>query len=156
MISIKIPGFKELKLRHLVLDFNGTLAVDGKLLKGVAEKLNKLATRLEVHIITADTFGKVKAEVKKINCTLEIICGGDQQKQKLAYINKLGADSTAAVGNGRNDQQMLKQASLGIALMQKEGASAETFMVADVVCSDILDALELLENPLRLIATLRN
>ena len=28
------PGFRKLELTHLVLDYNGTLAVDGKLLPG--------------------------------------------------------------------------------------------------------------------------
>lgn len=61
MISIKIPGFKELHLSFLVLDFNGTLATDGKIIKGVTENLNKLASKLKIHVITADTFGKAKA-----------------------------------------------------------------------------------------------
>jgi soluble P-type ATPase len=155
MIIQKIPGFKELQLRYLVLDFNGTLAVDGKLIKGVAEKLNELAKHLEIHVITADTFGKAKEQVKKIKCTLTIINKGDQQALKLGYIKKLGAGKVVAIGNGRNDKLMLKQSALGIALIQKEGVSVETLQSADVVCTDILDALELLENPLRLKATLR-
>ena len=55
----------------------------------------------------------------------------------------------------RNDRLMLKEAALGIAVILKEGASAESVAAADVVCTDIVAALELLQNPLRLIATLR-
>ena len=36
MIEIDIPGYKTLHLEHLVLDYNGTLAVDGVLIDGVA------------------------------------------------------------------------------------------------------------------------
>ena len=50
---------------------------------------------------------------------------------------------------------MLQQSALGIALLQAEGAAAQTVMSADVVATNILDALALLTNPLRLVATLR-
>ena len=35
MIAIDIPGYKKIELAHLVLDYNGTLAIDGKLIDGV-------------------------------------------------------------------------------------------------------------------------
>jgi len=50
---------------------------------------------------------------------------------------------------------MLKASALGVAIVSKEGAAFETLSSADVVCTDILSALSLLSNPLRLIATLR-
>ncbi|HNW97914.1 MAG TPA: HAD hydrolase family protein [Bacteroidales bacterium] len=155
MISINIPGVKELQLCFLVLDFNGTLAFDGNLLEGVAEKLNVLAADLEIHVITADTFGKAKAQFKNIKCKVKIIEGEEQQSQKLDFIAQLGADEVVAIGNGKNDALMLKHAALGIAIIQKEGIAGETLLSADVVCNDILDALDLLDNPLRLTATLR-
>jgi soluble P-type ATPase len=40
-------------------------------------------------------------------------------------------------------------------VIQKEGASARALMNADIVCNSIVDALELLTNPLRIVATLR-
>lgn len=150
-----IPGSRELHLEFLVLDFNGTLAADGKLLKGVTEILNELSSKLNVHVITADTFGKAKQQLKNIKCKTVIISKDEQQSQKLDYIAQLGAESVVAIGNGRNDALMLKHAALGIGLIQKEGACSETLMNADVVCTNIIDALELLTNPLRLKATLR-
>lgn len=155
MISINIPGVKELQLCFLVLDFNGTLAFDGNLLEGVAEKLNELSAKLQIHVITADTFGKVKTHLKNVKCKVEIIKGEEQQSQKLDFIAQLGADNVVAIGNGKNDALMLKHAALGIAVIQKEGIAGETLLSADVVCNDILDALDLLDNPLRLTATLR-
>ena len=61
-----------------------------------------------------------------------------------------------AVGNGRNDRLMLKEAALGIALLQAEGAAGEALLAADVVAPDILAALDLLLAPDGLIATLRS
>jgi len=43
MIELTVPGFGALRLEHLVLDYNGTLAVDGKLLPGVRDALGALA-----------------------------------------------------------------------------------------------------------------
>ena len=57
MLEIDISGFGSVKLKHLVSDFTGTLSVNGKLLPGVKEQLNKIADLLAVHILTSDTFG---------------------------------------------------------------------------------------------------
>ena len=42
MIVIEIPGREPLKINHVVLDYNGTAAVDGMLLKGVKERIARL------------------------------------------------------------------------------------------------------------------
>jgi soluble P-type ATPase len=60
------------------------------------------------------------------------------------------------VGNGRNDRLMLQEAIIGIAVTQEEGASAATLQNADVVCQSIRDALALLLNTTRMVATLRS
>ena len=70
-------------------------------------------------------------------------------------LKHLGASLTVCIGNGRNDCLMIEAAALGIALVQREGAASAAILAADVVMSDILDALDLLISPLRLIATLR-
>jgi len=155
MIDIDIPGYKTLQLEHLVLDYNGTLALDGMLIDGVAEILAALSTQLEIHVITADTFGQVKAALAGLPCRVSILPPGQQDTGKLTYVGQLGLDRTVCIGNGRNDRLMLQQSALGIVLLQGEGAAAQTLMSADVVATDILDALELLTNPLRLVATLR-
>lgn len=141
---------------HLVLDYNGTLAIDGTMIPGVKELLNSLGTVLEIHIITADTFGSIAGNIADIRCTLDIIARDSQQEQKSEFIESLGKNSVIAIGNGVNDALMLKKAALSIAVIQKEGASPKTIENADVICTSILDALELLKNPLRLNATLRN
>ena len=156
MISIDIPGFRTINLVHLVMDYNGTLAVDGMLLPGVAEVLKNLASQINIHVITADTFGMVKEQLKGLPVEITITPMEDQAGAKLRFISELGTDSVVAIGNGRNDRKMLEAATLGIAVIQTEGSAAETLTGADVVSPGILEALELLLNPKRLIATLRS
>ena len=156
MIELEIPGYGQLALKYLVMDYNGTLAVDGKLIEGVENRLVELAEYLEIHVITADTFGLVKNYLESFPLTLKIISSAEQGKQKWQYVRQLGAEQTVAIGNGRNDRLMLKEAKLGIATIQGEGASLESIQSADIVVNHINDALDLLRNNLRLTATLRD
>ena len=153
---IKIPGNKDLQLEHLVLDFNGTLACDGRLIQGVRTRLKGLADQIKIHVLTADTFGGVEYELQGVPCEVSIIARENQEKRKLAYVEKLGAGVSVSIGNGRNDRLMLKISALGIAVIQEEGTAIEALHSADVVCNGILAALDLLTNPLRLAATLRS
>jgi P-type E1-E2 ATPase len=156
MISIDIPGFRKLELVHLVSDYNGTLALDGKLLPGVAEAVSSLAPNIHIHVITADTFGLAKAQLAGLPIRLAITPVESQAEAKLQFVSELGANTVVAIGNGRNDRKMLSAAALGIALIQREGGAAETLASADVVSTSILDALEFLRNPKRLVATLKS
>jgi len=155
MLNIEIPGFDALRLEHLVLDYNGTLAIDGALIDGVRRRLIDLASRLRIHVITADTFGNVRSALTGLSCELTILPAEHQAAGKLAYVERLGAARTACVGNGRNDRLMLKEAALGIAVIQGEGTAVEALISARVVVPDIVGALDLLAHPLRLVATLR-
>ena len=156
MIEIDIPGNKILKLEHLVLDYNGTIAFDGALIDGVKECLAELSQMLTVHVITADTFGSVKKALENIDCKLAVIPLDRQDTAKLEYVKNLGCEKTVSIGNGTNDRLMLTASALGVAVIQREGAAFETLASADVVCTDIRSGLSLLSNPLRLIATLRS
>jgi soluble P-type ATPase len=156
MLEIVIPGYRTLRLEHLVLDYNGTLARDGELLDGVRDRLDALAGRLRIHILTADTFGKARVQLVDVPCDLSTLPVEDQDRRKLEYIQRLGPETTVCVGNGRNDRLMLREAGLSIVVIQAEGAAAQTVLVADVLSPDILAALDLLAHPLRLVATLRS
>lgn len=155
MFEIDIPGFGFVRLEHLVSDFTGTLSVDGKLLPGVKEQLNRIAKFLKIHILTADTFGKARAELEGINCKIHILEGKDHDIQKEEYVKKLGAGSVVAFGNGNNDRKMLNAAKIGIAVCLNEGCSKDAIASADVFVISIIDALDLLLHPKRLKATLR-
>jgi soluble P-type ATPase len=156
MIEIKIPGYGELHLENLVLDYNGTIAFDGHLIEGIGEALNALSDHLDLHVLTADTFGTVRSKLSSIPCRLHVIPRRNEVRAKLEYVKALKPVHTVCIGNGRNDRLMLKETVLGIAVVQAEGAAVEALLSADIVCNNIIHALELLIFPSRLIATLRS
>ncbi|QGU31709.1 HAD family hydrolase [Thermochromatium tepidum] len=155
MLEIAIPGAGPLRLSYLVADYNGTLAQDGALLPDVAETLRTLAADLEIHVLTADTFGRARAELAGLPCRVVILGPGAQDRAKEDYLRALDAEHCVAIGNGRNDRLMLAAAALGIVVVQGEGADVQTLLAADVVVPDILTALGLLQAPQRLVATRR-
>lgn len=144
-----------LKLQHLVCDVNGTLAIDGRLIDGVSRGLNILRDRLEIHLVTANTQGIQSQIDQQLDLKAHLLTPGSEREQKAAYVRNLGADKVIAVGQGANDAWMLAAAAIGVCVLSREGASIETLTSADIVVPDILAAFELLEKPLRLIATLR-
>lgn len=155
MLEVKIPGRNPLRLSNLILDYNGTIAVDGKVIEGVRDRLEVLSSSLGIHVLTADTFGSVRNELSGIACRLSVISLENQAQAKMEYVRKLGCEEAVCIGNGRNDVTMLHNAALGIAVIQSEGACLEAVLAADVVTTSVLDALDLLIHPLRLTATLR-
>ncbi len=156
MLEIVVPGGMTLRIKHLILDYNGTLAKDGELLLGVEDRLQELGRHLKVHVITADTHGSVSAQLHHLSCDIKIIGAENQDLLKQEYLQNVGSENAVAVGNGRNDVLMLQDALLGICLVQAEGASGAAIRVADIICTDILDVLDLFLKPSRLKATLRN
>lgn len=155
MIELQIPDFRDLRLEYLLLDFNGTLAEDGKLLPGVAERLRHLSELLEIHMLSSDIFGTAAEQLSSLPVKLTVLERDAQAKAKRFFALRLGAEKVVAIGNGRNDQQMLAAAGIGIGVIQREGASGATIASADVVVTDVLHALDLLRHSGRLIATLR-
>ncbi|MBN1350010.1 ATPase P [candidate division KSB1 bacterium] len=156
MIELSIPGFRTLRLENLVLDFNGTIACDGRLLDGISERVEKLSSLLKIFILTANTYSSVKQAASGMPCEIVVLSDPDEARAKAEFVKTLGEDKTAAIGNGRNDRLMLKEAALGIAVIQTEGAATENVLAADIVCTHIHAALDLLLNPMRLKATLRS
>ncbi len=152
MITITVPGRGEYRLAHAVFDVNGTLALDGHLLEGVAEGLTALRRHLEVHLLTADTHGRQAAIDAQLGLTAHRIGGAEE---KAAFVRELGADAVVAIGNGANDAAMLAAAALGIVILGPEGLAADALRQADILVPDIGTALGLLLHPRRLVATLR-
>jgi len=155
MLEIDIPGFGLVRLEHLVSDFTGTLSVDGRLLPEVDGRLNRLAELMKIHILTADTFGKARVELKNIRCDMHILTGENHDVQKAAYVTKLGAESVVSFGNGNNDRRMLKTARIGIAVIEGEGCAIDAIMASNIHVRSAVDGLDMLLNPMKLKATLR-
>ncbi len=155
MLHMEIPGRGEYDIEFLVLDMNGTIATDGRISAKVKDKINLLAKRLRVYILTADTRGDALERLGRTRAELVRLDKGEEAPQKEKFVKEIGAHRTIAVGNGYNDHLMVKEAALGIAVIGREGAAKETLFNADVVVSDVLDALDLILKPLRHRATLR-
>ena len=124
MIDIAIPGRDPLHLKYLVLDMNGTLALDGQLLSGVRERLELLSAQLEIWLISADTYGTLSTIAPTLKVTLRRMEPQAGTAQKGALVEELGATEVTAIGNGANDVDMLRRAALGIAVLGPEGLAA--------------------------------
>ena len=155
MIQFSIPGLGEYHLEHLVMDVNGTLALDGRLIDGVSEKIASLRQQVTVHLLTADTHGRQALIDQQLGLTAVRIKPGNESTQKAEYVRRLVPERVVAIGQGANDAEMLAVARLGIAVMSIEGIAKETLLASDLVAPTILSALELLEKPIRIVASLR-
>jgi len=119
MIEIEISGIPKVQIEHLVLDFNGTIAINGVVIDGVMERLEKLSVLLDIHVITADTYGSVHEQCDGQNISVHVIGKYQQDREKLIFIESLKTEHCVTIGNGKNDALMLSSAALGIALLQE-------------------------------------
>lgn len=150
--TIDIPQRPPLELEHLVLDQNGTLSDRGVVIYGVSDRLGRLKQRLTVHILSADTFGTLDELTEELQVEGHRVQTGEDKR---AFVSNLGGGRCVAIGNGQNDIAMLNAVALGVVVIGPEGASAAAIAAADIVCTSILDALDLLLDPRILKATLR-
>jgi soluble P-type ATPase len=151
-LAVTIPGAGRLSARHLVLDFNGTLAEAGVLRAPVARRLTLLAREFEVTVVTADTFGTAGASLRGLPLTVSTVRTG---RDKESFVRRRSQEGVVAIGNGANDLRMLRAAALGIAVLGAEGMDPRLAACARIVVRRIEDALDLLLDPRRLVATLR-
>ena len=155
MFEVDIPGFGQATLKHLASDFTGTLSINGRLVPGIKELLNRVAAIVDVHVLTADTFGTARSELAGVQCRIQILAGNNEDAQKEAYVQHLGAENVIALGNGNNDRKMLRAARIGVAVCLSEGCAMEAALSANILVTSPTDALELLLQNNRLKATLR-
>ncbi|MDR9451040.1 MAG: ATPase P [Acidimicrobiia bacterium] len=156
MIKIEIPGRPPLVLEYLVTDFNGTIAERGCLLDGVGARLRTVSEQLQITVLTADTFGQARNEMRDLPVEVVILSGGNEDAAKAAHVLQLGSSHTIALGNGHNDRLMLEEAALGLVVIQGEGTASTAMEAGDVLFRDVRDALDALLDPQRLVATLRS
>lgn len=151
-LVVEIPGRSRLELEYLLLDVNGTLSDRGRLLDGVASSLARLAEKLDLRLVSGDTFDTLDAIAAELRVPATRVSDG---RRKLELVEELGRDRCVVVGNGTNDALALEAAALGIAIVGPEGASSAALRSADVLCRSAVEALELLLEPRALVATLR-
>ncbi|QOR61250.1 HAD family hydrolase [Sulfurovum sp. ST-21] len=152
---IKIPNFKNVEIKNILFDYNGTLAKNGKVGKKRRSLLQKICKQYNVYVITADTFGSVHEELKDFDLEVVVLTSDNHTKEKEIFLKSLDRERTIALGNGNNDVDMLKSAVISIAILGDEGCAKETLLASDIVCKSIIDAMGLLLYPKRLTATLR-
>nr|MDO8086693.1 HAD family hydrolase [Candidatus Sigynarchaeum springense] len=158
VLKIDIPNIGKLTLEHLIMDFNGTIATSGKIDDELAEVLEKIKNMgiLELHVLTADTFGTAIMTAKKLGLDCHVLPKKKvEAEEKLDFLNALGSEKCAVMGNGNNDSLILENAALGIGVLGKEGIATQCLFSADLIVQDPKDALLLFLNPDRLKATLR-
>ncbi len=156
MIEIEIPGREQtLQIRHLVLDYNGTIARDGQLLPEAAERITRLTEMVNVYVLTADTYGNVRRQCAGLGAEIRTFPKAGAALFKEQIVKELG-DGVCAVGNGFNDIPMCRSAQLAFGIMEAEGICAGLIGCVDVVVGSPADALDLLLKPDRLRATLRS
>ncbi len=153
-IEIPIPNWKK-TIKTVYFGFDGTLAVDGKLIEGVEEKLRELASLVDVYVLTADTFGTAKEILSSLPVNLVILENRNTQKQKSESI-LTPPSSSAAIGRGLNDVLMLEKVTLGIVIQTAEGVHPKALMRADLLSNSIHDAIDLLLHPKRVVSGCRS
>ncbi len=156
MLKYEVPGRNDIEIENIVLDYNGTIAVDGKILEGVKELLLEVEKHVNLYILTADTYGTVAKECSDINGEVLTFPKENAGESKKHIVKKLGGEKTLCVGNGFNDIPMFKEAILSIAVIEGEGASGKLLTYSDIVVRTIIEALEIILNENKIKATLRN
>jgi soluble P-type ATPase len=158
-ISSDIPGFGTVTIIHIISDYTGTLACNGKLAAGVRERLMRLAELVDIHVITADSFGTAAAELAGLPIIRKKLKGPNEDVQKLRYATQLDLRCLASFGNGNNDRLHLKAVKeaggLAIAVENGEGCAVDAILNANLLVFGAANALDLLLEPIRLRATLR-
>lgn len=154
-MKVEIPGYGVLDLRHIVLDFNGTLAVDGQVAEETRELIRQAAEQYTIHVLTADTRGTAAQALAGLPLTIHRFPGDQVSREKRRIVEQLGPDWCACLGNGRNDVLMLEAAGLAIAVLEEEGTYGGLLPQADFVVRSISDGIRLVLDTQRLIAGLR-
>lgn len=153
---IDIPGMKSIDIKNIVLDYNGTIALDGKLLPEVESKIVHLSKEgIGVHILTADTHDTVQKQCGHLPANIKIFNKDNASIHKGNIVDELGGETCISIGNGYNDGVMFEKSTLGIIILGQEGCSTEALMKANILCRSIEDAFDMIIKKERIIATLR-
>ena len=156
MLIYEIPGRGKLEIENVVLDYNGTIGENGKIIEGVKEILYKLKKYVNVYILTADTYGTVREECRTLGVHILTFPKENAGLSKKEIVRKLDGHKTICIGNGYNDIPMFKEGILSIAVIEGEGACGKLLINADIVARSIVEALNIVLDENKVKATLRS
>ncbi|WP_457752938.1 HAD family hydrolase [Thermococcus sp.] len=149
-MTIEVPNYGKIEARAVVFDLNGTLGVEGRVSEEVKKLLERLSEKYIVVVLSADTFGTLEEEFKGLNVKIERVKDGNEKLEKaMKYEPYIG------IGNGNNDVRMLENAELAFCVVGEEGTTVDALLASDIVVKDVKDAISMLLNEKKLIATLR-
>ncbi|WP_010478208.1 HAD family hydrolase [Thermococcus zilligii] len=149
-MNTEVPGYRKLEFSSVLFDLNGTLGQSGRIGEEVKHLLERLADKYTVVVLSADTFGTLEEELRGLPVRVERVSNGVEK----AEVAK-GYAPYAAVGNGNNDVAMLEGAELAFCVIGPEGATVDALLASDIVVKDVRDAIAMLLDERKLIATLR-
>ncbi|MEI6326641.1 MAG: ATPase P [Candidatus Roizmanbacteria bacterium] len=154
MISLNIPGYGPLSIKTIIHDLNGTLSVRGEIVPGVKEKIKMLNDAgIRQVLFSGDTRGNALIFAKDLDIEFRL---APSAAEKANLAREYGADSCAAIGNGRIDKELFEVVKLSIIALQSEGVYTASLSAADIVVPTVVDALNLFLDKNILIATLRS
>jgi soluble P-type ATPase len=152
-MTYDIPGQKQIEIKTIILDLNGTLSVAGTVPEGVKERLDQLKSNgFKVLFFTGNTRNDAGDLAASLGIEWKLAKNADE-KRDLAL--ELEPDTCASIGNGLIDLELMKVVKLRIVTLQAEGVHIQTMLNSDIVIPTINDALDLFIDEQRLIATLR-
>jgi soluble P-type ATPase len=154
MLTLLRPGQDPLEVEFLFVDFEGTLASDGRIHPKAKDKINLLSKRIRIHVFVKSGQALPEKTFRNVKAEIVYLTEGSSSKQKTDRLEKLGPGRTVAIGNGLDDARIIEEAGFGICVIGKEGASGEAVRKADLVVMSVLDAFDFLLKPLRQKATM--
>jgi magnesium-transporting ATPase (P-type) len=128
---------------------------NGQPVASIDGRLTALLAHLSLHLVVVNGHGLPEEAGQRLRGQIVRTEPRYEASEKQALVERLGAGQVAAIGHGASDAQMLRAAALGIAILGREGVAVQTLRAADLVVSCIDDALDLLLDSQRLVATLR-
>jgi soluble P-type ATPase len=157
-IAIDIPGFGKRVIHTIISDYTGTLSLHGRLTPGVQPRLLRLQRLVDVKIVTADTYGTARKQLKGIS-EPHMLRKKRQDIEKRDFAKKFDLRHVATFGNGNNDRLLLaavkKAGGIAIAVDNGEGCAVDALTDANVLIFGAANALDLLLNTNAIKATLR-
>jgi len=152
--TISVPGWGSIEIKNIVLDLNGTVTESGNLIPGVLDSLQSLRSEgLDIYVLSGDTRGTLGQALAGALGIQPVVTNTAEQKK--AFVESIGPNHTVCIGNGNIDIDMFRVSKLSICTIQAEGATTRALFEADIVVTHIEHAIDILRDPVKLIATLR-